>query len=259
MKDIDFEHIYPKAFYKKSYFGFVITGAAVVGAGAFTYFTAGAGAPAAATGASAVASWVAGGGAGSYMAGLSTIGSWFGGNAMLGAAILNGISIGTIGGGTSTFAALSVLGKAGVMASVAAMSLDGVAYFSNPETNKLEYKIKLTIPKNLGSKDTRRLVDRIYENKENINDALEEGNGRKQKELFDLQEQYNKDGIRLLKEKLSMPDNQEDLIVLGIIAWNNGEYNLYDKAISQINGASLDNTGFFKLSLCFAKFSKRKS
>jgi len=79
LEDIDFKHIYPKSFYKKSYFGFVITGAAVIGAGAFTYFTAGAGAPAAATGASTVAAWVAGGGAGSYMAGLSAIGSWFGG------------------------------------------------------------------------------------------------------------------------------------------------------------------------------------
>lgn len=134
LEDIDFKHIYPKAFYKKSYFGFVVTGAAVVGAGAFTYFTAGVGAPAAATGASTVATWVAGGGVGSYMAGLSTIGSWFGGNAILGAAILNGISIGTIGGGASTFAALSILGKAGVMASVTAMSLDGVAYFANPTT-----------------------------------------------------------------------------------------------------------------------------
>jgi tetratricopeptide (TPR) repeat protein len=244
LEDVDFTNIYPKDFYKKSYFGFAITGAAIVGAGAFTYFTAGVGAPAAATGTSAVAAWVAGGGAGSYMAGLSAIGGWFGGNAMLGAAILNGISIGTIGGGTSTFAALSVLGKVGVMASVTAMSLDGVAYFSNSETNKLEYKIKVTIPKDLGSKDTRQLVDRIYENKEEINEALEDGNGSKQKTLFDLQEQYNKDGIRLLEHKISMTDNQEDLIVLGLIAWNNGEYGLFDKAISHINSADLDNTGF---------------
>jgi len=244
LEDIDFKHIYPKAFYKKSYFGFAITGAAVVGAGAFTYFTAGAGAPAAATGASAVASWVAGGGAGSYMAGLSAIGSWFGGNAIVGAAILNGISIGTIGGGASTFTALSVLGKVGVMASVTAMSLDGVAYFANPETKKLEYKIKVNIPKNLGSKDTRELIDKIYNTTENINEALEEGDGKKQKELFDLKKKCNKDAIKLLERKLGSNESQEDLIVLGIVAWNNGEYGLFDKAVSHIDASDLDNTGF---------------
>ncbi len=244
LKDIDFQNIYPKSFYKKSYFGFVITGVAVVGAGAFTYFTAGAGAPAAATGASTVAAWVAGGGAGSYMAGLSTIGSWFGGNAILGAAILNGISIGTIGGGVSKFAALSLTGKAGVMASVTAIGLDGVAYFLNPDTKNLEYKVKVTIPQNLGSKDTRKLVSNLYNTDDNINDALEDGDRSKQKALFELKKQYNKDGIKLLKQKLSMSDNQEDLIVLGIIAWNNSEYELFNQAVSKINSEKLDNTGF---------------
>jgi len=256
LEDVDFNHIYPKKFYKKSYFGFVITGAAVVGAGAFTYFTAGAGAPAAATGTSAVAAWVAGGGVGSYMAGLSTIGSWFGGNAILGAAILNGISIGTIGSGASTFAALSVLGKVGVMASVTAMSLDGVAYFANPTTKNLEYKIKITVPKNLGSKDTRKLVDNLYDIEEKINDALEDGSETEQKVLYYYKNQYNKDGIELLKHKLYLQDNQEDLIVLGIIAWNNSEYELFDKAISQINASKLDNIGFINYLYALQNLSK---
>ena len=256
LQDIDFKHIYPKKFYKKSYFGFMITGAVVVGAGAFTYFTAGAGAPAAATGASTVAAWVAGGGAGSYMAGLSAIGSWFGGNAILGAAILNGISIGTIGGGTSTFAALSILGKAGVMASVTAMSLDGVAYFANPTTGKLEYKIKVTIPKKLGSKDTRELVNNLYDTKNKINDALEDGSETEQKVLYYYKNQYNKDGIELLKHKLYLQDNQEDLIVLGVIAWNNSEYKLFDQAISQINASKLDNTSFLNYLYALQNLSK---
>ncbi len=259
LEDVDFKHIYPKAFYKKSYFGFAITGVAVVGAGAFTYFTAGTGAPAAATGASVVASWVAGGGAGSYMAGLSAIGSWFGGNAIVGAAILNGISIGTIGGGASTFAALSVLGKVGVMASVTAMSLDGVAYFANPTTKKLEYKIKVNIPKDLGSKDTRELIDRIYNTIEDINEALEEGDGSKQKALFDLKEQYNKDAIKLLERKLGLNESQEDLIVLGIIAWNNGEYGLFNKAVSYIDASNLENTGFLNYLLALQSLAKGNS
>lgn len=244
LEDVDFKHIYQKAVYKKSYFGFVITGAVIVGAGAFTYFTAGAGAPIAATGTSTVASWVAGGGAGSYMAGLSTIGSWFGGNAILGAAILNGISIGTIGGGTSTFAALPVLGKVGVMASVTAMSLDGVAYFANPNTRHLEYKVKVMIPKNIGSKETRNLTDNLHATIKTIDEAIEDGDEAKQKKYFDLKLKYNNDAIELLKTKFYKKDNQEDLIVLGIIAWNNSEYELFNKSISRIDASKLDNTGF---------------
>jgi len=256
LKNIDFKHIYPKKFYKKSYFGFIITGAVIVGAGAFTYFTAGTGAPVAATGTSTVATWVAGGGAGSYMAGLSTVGSWFGGNAILGAAILNGISIGTIGGGTSTFATLSVLGKVGVMSSITAMNLDGIAYFSNPETNSLEYKVKVTIPKSLGSKDTRFLVDKIYDTKEEINDAIEDGDEERQKALYKLNIQYNKKAINLLTQKINEEDNQEDLIVLGIIAWNNSEYTLFDKAVSKLDSSKLDNTGFLNYLYALQNLSK---
>ncbi len=243
LEDIDFKSIYPLPIYKKSYFSLAITATAIASAGAFIYFTAGAGAPAAAAGTSTVASWVAGGGAGSYMAGLSTIGSWFGGNAILGAAILNGISLGTIGAG-SAFTTLSLLGKVSVMASVTAMGLDGVAYFSNPTTNRLEYKVKVTIPRNLGSKDTRKLIDNIYETKNNIIEALEEGDSAKQKAFLGLNREYNKNAITLLNTKLTKENNQEDLIVLSVIAWNNSEYELFDKAISQIDISKLNNTGF---------------
>lgn len=255
LEDVDFTHIYPKAFYKKSYFGFVITGATVVASGAFVYFTAGAGAPTAAAGTSAVASWAAGGGAGSYMAGLSTVGGWFGGNAVLGAAILNGISIGTVGGGAA-FSTLSVLGKVGVMASVTATGLDGVAYFSNPETKNLEYKVKASIPKKLGSKDTRQLVDNIYDTEEKINEALENGDKAKQKAFFELKSEYNKNAIELLKQQLHKEDNQEDLIVLGIIAWNNSEYKLFDEAMSKIDVSKLKNTGFLNYLYALQSLSK---
>lgn len=112
----------------------MVTGTAIVAAGTFTYFTAGAGAPAAATGVSTVASWVAGGGAGSYMAGLSTIGGWFGGNAMLGSAILNGISLGTAGG--MVVGALSAGQKALALGATAATAMDGIAIISRPETQQ---------------------------------------------------------------------------------------------------------------------------
>jgi len=244
LEDIDFEHIYPKKFYKKSYFGVAITGVAIVGAGAFSYFTAGAGAPAAAMGVGGVAAWVGGGGAGAFMGGLSTIGGWFGGNAMLGAAILNGISIGTLGGGATTFAGLSLLAKVGVMASVTAMGLDGIAYFKNPETKQLEYRIKLMIPKNLGSKDTRDIVDRIYELDEKIQDNLEDNQGKDNDLYLEMKNRAIKDALVLLKNKLTVEDNQEDLIVLGIIASNNAEYSLFSKAINTIDSSKLDNSSF---------------
>jgi hypothetical protein len=59
--DLGFESAFPRKIYQKKYFGLAFTGVTVVAAGALTYFTAGAGAPAAATGVSTVASWVAGG------------------------------------------------------------------------------------------------------------------------------------------------------------------------------------------------------
>src|SRR5574344_288531 len=62
LESIDYESVYRKKLYEKSYFGLAITGASIIGAGAFSYFTAGTGAPVAATGVSTVASWVAGGG-----------------------------------------------------------------------------------------------------------------------------------------------------------------------------------------------------
>ncbi len=244
LEDIDFAHVYPKVIYQKSYFSFIIMSATIVGAGTFTYFTAGAGAPASAIGASSIATWVGGGGAGAYMSGLSTIGSWFGGNAILGASILNGISIGTIGGATSTFSSLSLLGKASVMASVTAMSLDGVIFFKNEETNNLEYKVKMRIPQNLGSKDTRVLVDRFYQINEDMSDAIEDNDFRKQKSLFTLKEKYNKDAINLLKKHITKEDNQEDLLVLSLFAWNNSEYELFDTALLKIDKSDLDNTSF---------------
>jgi tetratricopeptide (TPR) repeat protein len=246
LEDIDFETIYPKEFYKKSYFGWVITGVAVVGAGAFTYFTAGAGAPAAATGASAVATWVAGGGAGSYMAGLSMIGSWFGGNAILGAAILNGLSIGAIGGGLGAkVATMGILAKVGIGLSVTALGLDGIAYFKNPKTDQLEYRVRVVIPKDVGSKDVRDLVDKIYAAKEKIQDALENENGREQKNAFDELAKYKNDGIVKLRTKLATGDtNPEDLLVLGIIASNEAEYALFDKALRQLDRSEIKNMGF---------------
>ena len=245
LESIDYESVYRKKLYEKSYFGLAITGASIIGAGAFSYFTAGTGAPVAATGVSTVASWVAGGGSGSYMAGLSTIGGYFGGNAILGASILNGISLGTVGAGTS-YASLSLLGKVSIFTAISASSLDGVFYFSNPETNKLEYKIKVSVPKELGSKNTRDLVNDIYKTNDEFNQAVENNDPLRQKHFAEIKEANNKYALDLLEYFLNnQENNQEDLLVLGIIAWNNGKYEQFSNAMNKINKSKLNNTSFY--------------
>lgn len=160
--DLGFESAFPRKLHQKKYFASAITGATVVAAGALTYFTAGAGAPAAATGVSTVASWVGGGGAGSYMAGLSTIGGWFGGNAMLGSAILNGVSLGTVGG-MSSWGALSAGEKALALSATAATAMDGVAILSKPGTTQLEFRFILPVPLGLADARIRTLLENLSE------------------------------------------------------------------------------------------------
>jgi hypothetical protein len=171
--DLSFSAAFPRHLIEKPSFAIALTGAAIVAAGAFTYVTAGAGAPAAATGVSTVASWVAGGGAGSYMAGLSTIGGWFGGNAMVGAAILNGISLGTVGGMTS-FGALSASQKAIVVTSIAATTLDGIALVRNPETQELAWGVLLTVPVGLAEGAVKELSKRLADANEKVASLLKE-------------------------------------------------------------------------------------
>jgi len=158
--DLGFAAAFPRPIYKKQSFGLLVTGATIVAAGTFTYFTAGAGAPPAAAGVGAVASWIGGGGAGSYMAGASIVGGWFGGNAMLGAAVLNGISLGTVGAGSS-WASLSAGQKALALASTAATIMDGVAVVSKPGTQQLEWRVILPVPVDLADKRIRTLIDAL--------------------------------------------------------------------------------------------------
>ena len=165
--DLGFETAFHRPFYKKKSFGLVITGTTMVAAGAFSYFTAGAGAPPAAAGVSTVASWVAGGGAGSYMAGASVVGGWFGGNAMLGAAVLNGISLGTVGA-AGTWASLSAGQKALALASTTATLLDGIAVVSNPKTNQIEWRVILPVPISLANEHTRKLLAALEEASEYV-------------------------------------------------------------------------------------------
>jgi len=244
LANIGFEDIYPKSFYKKSYFGYTLTGATIIGAGAFTYFTAGAGAPAAVAGTSAVASWVSGSSAGSYMAGLSSMGSLFGGNAVLGATIMNGISKNILGSDLSSFASLSTLSKIDIIDAVTASALDGVANIGGSSNSQLQYEVNINIPKNLGSDSTREIVDKLYELDEEINEATKSNDPKRQTRLYQLKDDYSKDAVDQLKNHIGQKESQEDLVVLGIIAWNNHEYELFGQAVNNINVYKMDDTGF---------------
>lgn len=243
LESLSFQSVFPKPFHKKSYFGFVLTGVTVVGAGAVTYFTGGAGAPAAATGVSSVASWVAGGGAGSYMAGLSTVGAWFGGNAMLGSAILNGISIGVVGGG-GAFATLPAVAKVGVMASVTASTLDGVAFFQNPETQSLTYRIRLTVPEGLGSKNVRKLAEEFVDVERELLDNDVINDEKAYEELVEMRETLLTQAVSRGEQALKNRGSNEDLMVLGILTKNAARPDLFEILINKIDAEELDDAGY---------------
>jgi len=240
LKKLTFREIYPKSFWRKSYFSWVVMGVTIVVAGAVTYFSAGTGAPAAAGGVSTVASWLGGGGAGSYMAGLSTVGSVFGGNAILGAAILNGISIGTIGTGA---AKLTIAAKIALFTDI---TLSGIAYLKNESEANGVYIFDIKLPKDVGSKPIKELVDAIYELNEKKMDALEDKKNS-EAERFDreINSIYDR-GVSWLEKYLNRL-SLEDLTVLSIMAYKRGKLDLYKKALENIDyyyKSSLKNSSF---------------
>lgn len=240
---LGFHTVFPKPIYQKSYFGFALTGAAIVVGGALTYFTAGAGAPVAGWGVGGVASWVGGGGAGSYMAGLSTVGGWFGGNAMLGSAILNGISIGVAGSGTS-FASLTAIGKVGVMAAVTASALDGVILFQNPKTKNLSYRIRLTVPQEIGSKGVRELAKQLRDAEASLLDAAAGKDEKSYGTLYGRKKYLLNWAVTKGQAALKKGASNEDLMVLGIVANNANEFDLFDKLVKKIQVLKVDDTGY---------------
>jgi len=265
--DLGFAAAFPRPFYQKKYFGLAVTGAAIVAAGAVTYVTAGGGAPAAATGVSTVASWVAGGGAGSYMAGLSTIGGWFGGNAILGAAILNGISLGTVGG-SAAFSTLSVGQKALVMTSIAATALDGVALVSNPKTADLDWSVTLPVPRSLADSRLRSLIDDLSDTNEALAKlgmkSLHLGQGdekgsRKVEALTAQEMKHQRDHEEKLarrrtidsqiegeiKRAIAEGDTKRNLVVLAVLAHNLGKRQEFRELLERIRPAELSDSSYF--------------
>lgn len=244
-KEYNFCHVYPKAFYKKSYFSSTAITVAIVGAVTVSYFTAGTGAPAVAAGVSSLASTIAGGGASSYLAGLASVGGWFGGDTALGSAILNGIVLESVTDGALSLANMTMLQRIEASTLVTAMGMDGVVYFKNPETDKNEYRVRLEIPKDLGSKEVRQIVDNIYEANEAIANALEKRDSIRQKAMSESVTLHVKSAIELLEKKLATYDfNEEDIIVLSVIAWQDGDFDIFEQAISNLDTFEAENKGF---------------
>lgn len=260
--DLSFSAAFPKPLHRKTYFGVLVTAGAIVGAGLFSYFTAGAGAPVAATGVSTLASWLAGGGAGSYMAGLSMVGGWLGGNAMLGSAILNGISIGVLGGG-GAFATMSTVSKIAVATSFSASMLDGVLLFKKPDTNRLQLEVALDHPAALASKDVKKLIGDYQEANTKLRDAqfavltqvepvASEGNGAQlpeddvNVEVLQLRrKRLVEEGMIRLRALLRSDDaDSGDLVALGVLARSEGDYDLFEQVIAKIDSREFAKAGY---------------
>jgi tetratricopeptide (TPR) repeat protein len=242
---LSFQQLFPKPIYKKSYFGFALTGATVVLGGTYLFFTAGAGAPAAYAGTGAVATWVGGGSAGSYMSGLSTIGGWFGGNAILGGAILNGISIGVVGGGASKFATLTAIKKSLVLSSVAATALDGVALIENPQTKNLNYQVRLMLPQGIGSEEVQKFAETTQVIEEKLL-AADSQNDKKSYELWAKKKQAHVDiGKKWVEDaRKSNSVTGSDLIIYGVFSKNIGDASWYSSLISRVRVKDSANTGY---------------
>jgi tetratricopeptide (TPR) repeat protein len=158
------------------------------------------------------------------MAGLSMIGSAFGGNAILGAAILNGTWIGTVGG------TASLAGKIGLTID---MSLTGV-YILKGEDNKIIYKTEIFIPEGIGDDYVQNLVKEIYDIRDNIRKAQEDKNNKKIKELFkNLSEKFKLANDYLLRELYS-PYNIDNILVLTILAYNSNHIENFLKGMKII-------------------------
>ncbi len=229
--EITFAEMYPKAFWKKSYFSWIILATTTVAAGAITYFTAGAGAPEAAAGVSTVASWIGGGGAGSYMAGLSAVGSAVGGNAMVGAAILNGISLGTVGWSAGKIS-LTIASKVALAIDV---SMNGFVLINNLQSGKSAYVFEVKIPKGIGSDKVEDLVDKIYDLYNEKSNAIENKDYLKAKTLDKNLKNYYMLGVKILQEELTKENpNIYDVVVLSLIAYKVSEMELYYNALNLI-------------------------
>jgi tetratricopeptide (TPR) repeat protein len=261
--EVKFSTVYPRSIWQSGYVIWGTTAVVAIGAAVFTVYTGGAGAPAAAAGTSTFASWIAGGGAGSYMAGLSMVGSTFGGNAMLGAAILNGASAAVIGG-TATKTVAGV-GTAGYLSKVALSKISRKQLDNLSTTDKLSIKqfMKANIDSGISVGEniyvSLRDIDEFDSDTETqtvvtqINEALDNGEYEKVKDgrakLVKIMLNYLKKFENCqspCKTELSM----EDLLILTINSYNSGYMKEFRAGLTIISenmdkNRNLENNSFY--------------
>ena len=266
--DLGFEDAFPTKIYEKSWFSASVTATSIVAAGAFSYVTAGTGAPAAATGVSSVATLVGGGGPGAYMAGLATVGGWFGGNALVGAAVLNGISLGTVGG-TASLAKMSAFERAFVASIVSAHAIDGVSASFRSGPVALSAKVALPVPSGLASKGevkslaaaygeiNKKLYDRLND-AEKVRDEARRGSvsddkkaalSKLERELKGLEAQRNELDIQIKDRARSSLKKGEDtagnMLVLAVLAYNLKEVELFRTLLRKIDPQQVGRASYF--------------
>lgn len=174
-EELRFENIYQKPFWQNDTVFWSTIAVASAGAAVFTVYTAGTGAPAAGTGVSYIASQlVAGGGAGSYMSGLSTVGAWVGGNAITGAAILNGTSAAVLGyvGKTVAIRGISATTKL-ILTSVSYFGDFYFMYLSFQEKNQATPVIQIIPSGDFGSDAVEQLLTRLKDSNNKFTAALD--------------------------------------------------------------------------------------
>jgi len=262
--EITFAEAYPVPFYEKDWFAPAVLIATFITTAAVLYFTAGSGAPAAAPGVSKIASLIAGGGPGSYMAGLSIVGSFFGGNAILGGAILNAASL-TLFGGTGVSGKASLTLGARIAALYDSILID-VVFINLDKDNKENnnFIFHIPVPSEWGSKRIRENIveplEEISEKLSNIQEELMElqremceaekendvdekkeieGKLKKREELKILNEKklaLTKVSNQILQELIDQGKINIDLLVLGIIANNSGNVELFERSLYALDG-----------------------
>jgi hypothetical protein len=254
-QNLTFENVYYKPLYKKQAFTYGAIALATGVAAGLTVYTAGTGAPAAGTFVGSVASWVGGGGAGSYMAGLSTIGSFVGGNAITGAAILNGTS-------AMFFGAASTKGTASFVLQVMDQFPDQINSFlfdeNGDKVSEIYYALPIQLPKNLGSEENRKLVDSF----EKINKELKELSEKEAKSEYEQQIQENLKKLNDIKNKAEAlakdSDKKNDAILGAILAYKFEDKELFKKTVLNISDDVTSNEGLLYYLKSIALFNSKK-
>lgn len=273
-----FSDVYESSFLDKSYVMPVMVGGLAIAAGgavAFSTMTGGAGAPAAGAGVGSFAAWVGGNVPGAYMIGLSTVGGYFGGNAIVGAAILNGASaalVATTGG--------SVVGS--TIAGTAYL-VDGFSYVKDQETKNLVFLTTLPLTPETGGDSTQDAVENIVALESDIASLADETT-TKEKDFAVKISTFSALGSKTFKQALELnrlagevknlrldqknltnrlqslknsqtdalerildqaPQRQGDILSLSLIAWNEHRYELFQQAVATLKPADVSDTGFY--------------